>query len=113
MPDKKDVTYMEKIKQNPIKFAVSVLALISALATGALAVENRYNNYPEIYMMEVDYANNNITELEDKIFQLNMRIGTPSEQATDKAMVDRYKSRLEAAQEQLRLKQERRQSAWH
>jgi len=110
-PEKED-TYMEMIKRNPIKFALSVLALITAMGSAALAFENRYNNYPEIYMIEIGSAANTISDLEDKIFMLNMRIGTRAEQPSDKAMLDRYKSRLKAAQEALQIKQERRKQAW-
>jgi len=41
-----------------------------------------------------------------------MRIGTKDEQATDKAMLDRYKSRLKDAQQVLHEKQESQRKSY-
>ena len=110
MPDQE--TYMDRLKKNPIKSALSVLALISALSTAALGFEMRYNQTADVFLIEISYASSVVSDLEDKILLLNMRIGTKDEQATDKAMLDRYKSRLQDAQQVLHEKQESQRKSY-
>jgi len=61
-------TYMDRLKKNPIKSALSVLALISDLSTTALGFEMRYNQTDDVFLIEISYASSVVSDLEIRFF---------------------------------------------
>jgi len=97
----------DRVRDNPIKSALGVLAALGGLMTTAWAFDGHYNNLPEIgkinYDLSTKIARNESTiqqmrldNLEDKIFDIELKrdeMGRLSN--ADNARLNRYKSRLD------------------
>lgn len=91
----------DKVKENPIKSALSIFTLVSALFGGVLAIDSRYAKAEDIGVQqqaikenarETKFAIDQLRKqsIEDKIFEIEL---IPENRRThiDKARLEKYK----------------------
>lgn len=87
------------LKENPFKTLAAIFSLIGIIATAVWGAEQRYNQAPQIREMNHIILQDRVQQLEDKIFVLEMKKQSGKASSIDKALLERYKSRLKSLTE--------------
>ncbi len=92
------VVLPEKVKENPLKSLAATVAAAGVILTAVFTIDGRYAHAGDVVSESVkqqrqivDLQANN---LEDKIFELELRKTSKSWQPTDQVLLDRYKRRF-------------------
>lgn len=85
---------IEKVKENPIKFTISVVTLITMLVGAVLSVDSRYAKASDFEKQQVSiqYSIDQLRKqsIDDKIFELEL-IPEKDRTQSDKARLEKYK----------------------
>jgi len=82
------------LKNNPFKSIMGVLGIIGVLITSVWAADARFNQMPQIHNIEQSIQYQRRQTLEDNIMVLEMKMAGAKQDTIDKALLERYKSRL-------------------
>ena len=104
MPDE-NVSFGQKVKNNPIKTAISILTLLSMIVTGVLWVDTRYikagdmqqfSNQQQKAVQNVEkmFIQHAMEEINRQIFAINFKINNNQADALDHAMLDQLRAEL-------------------
>jgi len=85
---------MKYLKGNPLKALAGVLALCGILITSVWAADERFNQMPQIGQIQRQMIYDKNQRLEDQIFVLEMQAADGTATNVEKALLERYKSRL-------------------
>jgi len=82
------------IRSNPLKAAAGVLTLLGIMVSTVWAADARFNQTPQINELKNAIQFDRRQSLEDSIMVLQMKTAGADQKAIDKALLERYKTRL-------------------
>lgn len=82
------------VKENPFKTMAGIATLLGIMVTTVWAADERFNQMPQIGEIHRQMIYDKEQRLEDSIFILQMKAADGTASNIDKAMLERYKTRL-------------------
>jgi len=82
------------IRKNPLKAVAGVMTILGILVSTVWAADARFNQTPQITELKNSIQFDRRQSLEDSIMVLQMKTAGADQKAIDKALLERYKNRL-------------------
>lgn len=96
MPNQEGNAMLNKVKENPIKVVLVLLASLGTIITSGFAFDSRYNQMPQFQQMQYDFRMSRVQDLQNRIFMLQFKISSGKGTPLDEAMLRRYQEQLKA-----------------
>ena len=106
-------TFGQKVKENPIKTATSILVLLTMIVTTAFAIDARYlhagglkgvqqQQVVNMVTVQNQMTQHSIDEIRLEIFKINFKINNDTAEPLDHALLGQYEQQLRQKESEIK-----------